>query len=147
MTDWKRVLDSLLEDSPDEPLITSRAHDTLGLPKLKKWSEGMVYAEWTFDERMGNSRGEVYGGFYAALGDTLSALAAMTVLKPDEIVKTTDLRVSYFRPMKEGVVHATAVVINRSRTTVHVEVDFKNSAGKLLAKAYATHQAVKPVQV
>lgn len=144
MTAWNKVLDSLLEDSPDEPLITSRAHDTLGLPKLKKWEKGMVYAEWTYDERMGNSRGEVYGGFYAALGDTLSALAAMTVLKPDEIVKTTDLRVSYFRPMKEGVVHATAVVINRSRTTVHVEVDFKNLDDKLLAKAYATHQAVKP---
>ncbi|WP_028314353.1 PaaI family thioesterase [Desulfatibacillum aliphaticivorans] len=144
MTDWNKVLDSLLEDSPGEPLITSRAHETLGLPKLKKWAPGMVHAEWAFDERMGNSRGEVYGGFYAALGDTLSAIAAMTVLKPDEIVKTTDLRVSYFRPMKEGVVHATAIVINRSRTTVHVEVDFKNLEDKLLAKAYATHQAVKP---
>ncbi|MBI9078015.1 MAG: PaaI family thioesterase [Desulfatibacillum sp.] len=144
MTDWKQVLDSLLEESPyEKPLITSPAFETLGLPMLKQWEPGRVYAEWSFDKRMANSRGEVYGGFYAALADTLSAIAAMTLLKPDEIVKTSDLRVSFFRPMKQGVVQGEASVINRSRSSVHVEVVFNNTEDKLLAKASATHQIVK----
>jgi len=144
MTDWKKVLDSILENSSHEkPLLTSKAYETLGLPRLKKWEPGDVLAEWAFDERMGNSRGELFGGFYAVLADEVSALAAMSVMKPNEIMKTLDLRVSFFRPLTEGIVKIRAFVLNRSGSAVHVEAEFHDQQGKLLAKAFAIHKTIE----
>ena len=60
MIDRQKVLDSAPDASlNDRPLITSRAHETLGLPRLKSWEPGRVISGWEFDERMSNSRGEL----------------------------------------------------------------------------------------
>ncbi len=136
----------MIDSTYEQPLINSRAYETLGLPRLKSWEPGRVCSEWVFDERMSNTRGELFGGFYAVLADGISALAAMTVMKPNEIMKTSDLRVSFFRPLNKGLVKIEGIVVNRSRSVVHVETTFKNDQEKILAKTTVVQAIVKMVK-
>ena len=142
--DWHNILDSALEKNikNGKTALKSPIFDNLGLPGLKSWEPGSVTAEWTVDPRMLNTRGELMGGFYGILADAVLALAAMTVLNKDEFFKTSDLRVSFFRPILKGVIKIKGSVINKSKSMIHLEAVFKNDQGKLLAKAMATQSIV-----
>ncbi len=142
--DWQNILDSALEKNikNGEVPLKSPIFETLDLPGLKSWEPGSVNAEWTVDPRMLNSRGELMGGFYGILADALLALAAMTVLNNDEFFKTSDLRVSFFRPIVKGVIKIEGRVINQSKSMIHLEGVFTNDQGKMLAKATATQSIV-----
>ena len=142
--DWHNILDSALEKNikNGETPLKSPIFENLNLPGLKSWEPGSVNVEWTVDPRMLNSRGELMGGFYGILADAVLALAAMTVLNKDEFFKTSDLRVSFFRPIAKGAVKIEGRVINQSKSMLHLEGVFKNNQGKLLAKATATQSIV-----
>jgi uncharacterized protein (TIGR00369 family) len=142
--DWHNILDSALEKNikNGETPLKSPIFENLGLPGLKSWEPGSVRAEWTVDPRMLNSRGELMGGFYGVLADAVLALSAMTVLNKDEFFKTSDLRVSFFRPILKGVIKIKGSVINKSKSMIHLEAVFKNDQGKLLSKATATQSIV-----
>ncbi len=125
--DWHNILDSALEKNikNGETPLKSPIFENLNLPGLKTWEPGSVTAEWTVDPRMLNSRGELMGGFYGILADAVLALAAMTVLNNDEFFKTSDLRVSFFRPILKGVIEIKGNVINQSKSMIHLEAIFQ----------------------
>lgn len=144
MLDWSEILDQALEEnSGGKPAIKSPAYENFGLPPLKSWEAGRVYTEWEIDSRMLNSRGDLMGGVYGVLGDAVLGLTAMTVLEGNEFFKTADLRISFFRPISKGIIRIEGIVVNRSRSLIHLEATFKNEEDKLLAKALAV-QAVTP---
>jgi uncharacterized protein (TIGR00369 family) len=87
------------------------------------------------EKRFLNSRGHVFGGYFGVLSDMTFCYTAMSVLNGNEGFITNDLRISYFRPASGGTLHIEGRVVNRTRQSVHMESDFKNSEGKLLTKA------------
>jgi len=58
----------------------------------------------------------------------------MTILKGDEGFSTSDLRITYFRPVSKGTLHIEGRVLHHSRKSVHVEALFNDEDGKLVAK-------------
>jgi len=134
---WTTILDQIVARSGSPPPFVR----TMGLPPIDRWEQGRIWARWTVDPKVFHNAGAVFGGFLSALADHMLGLVSMTVLKDDEMISTSDLRVSYFRPVKDGVLEIAAEVIHRGRRRLEVEVQFRQD-GKLAAKATATQVLV-----
>ena len=138
MNKWTELLDRLVahQRAPgegDPPFV-----QTLAVPYPDMWERGRVTLTWPVDERFLNERGVLFGGFLAALSDHALGLVTMSVLDEGEAFVTSDLRTSFFRPVKEGTLAIEAQVVHRSRNMVHAEVVSAGQDGKLVVKATAT---------
>ena len=77
---------------------------------------------WPVDARFINERGVLFGGFLAALSDHAMGMVTMSVLETGETFATSDLRVSFFKPVTEGTLAIEARMVHRSHNMVHTEV-------------------------
>ena len=134
MNRWSTLLDSIRDGTSTPPPCIR----TLKIPRIDGWERGRVWSHWTVDPEVFHERGAVFGGYISALADSELSLALATVLEDDEALTTADLRVSFFRPARAGVLRIEGRVVHRGRTMAHVEVDFTGEDGKLVAKATAT---------
>jgi uncharacterized protein (TIGR00369 family) len=107
----------------------------LGLGRLTRWSEGYVEKEWKvgpgFCTGDGTDQQALFGGYLAALADQVLTFAAMTVMDDKHAFKTSEVQVSFFRPITEGAVRIVGRVVNRSRTMFHVEAEFYRTTASL----------------
>jgi uncharacterized protein (TIGR00369 family) len=135
MTRWTELLDQLVAGAAGEPppFVT-----TLRLPPPSRWEPGCVWIDWQVDPGVLHERQAVFGGFIAALADSALSLCAMSVLKDDEAFTTSNLQVSFFRPVPLGRLQIEARVVHRGRTMIHVEATFTRADGKVAAVATAT---------
>ena len=136
MFQWSTILDAIVSgktNPEDFPSYTPCA-DYLEFPILKSWSEGKVLAEFPVSEKYHNSRGQLFGGYFGVLADMIFCFTTMTILKGDEAYSTSDLRVTYFRPVSKGTLRIEGRVLHHSRKSVHVEALFNDEDGKLVAK-------------
>jgi uncharacterized protein (TIGR00369 family) len=112
----------------------------LQLRLIDGYEPGRAWYDWEIDRRLLNSRGYLFGGHIAALADDMACYAALTVLPVGWSAITSDLRVSFFRPVHpdDGTLHMQGRVVNQSRSACHVECELtRTSDGKLIAKAFA----------
>ncbi len=116
--------------------------ETLNLPQLKAWLPGRTWTQWTVDPKMFHAGGAVFGGFLAALADQALGLVTMSVLEEGETFTTSDLRISFFRPVSRGSLHIEAQIVHRGRGMLQAEVVFTRDDGKVAGKATAT-QVIK----
>jgi uncharacterized protein (TIGR00369 family) len=134
MAHWHERLDQLVAGTAPKPPHV----ETLELPQIKGWLPGRVWTQWTVDPKLFHNGGAAFGGFLAALADQALGLATMSVLEDGEVFTTSDLRVSFFRPVARGSLHIEAQVIHRGRGMVQAEVVFTRDDGKVAGKATAT---------
>jgi len=109
----------------------------LRLPRPHAWEPGRVTTRWDVDPELMTPWGSIFGGYLAALADECAGLVALSVLEPGETFATNDLRLSPMRAVRDGPVTIEATVLHRGRSTIHVEVAFRDPGGALLAKASA----------
>ena len=144
MAVWGERLDQIVAgtNAPKPPFVLA-----LELPRLQGWLPGRVWARWVVDPRMFHLGGAVFGGYLAALADQVLGLATMTVLEDGEAFTTSDLRVSFFRPVARGSLHIEAQVVHRGHGMVHTEVVFTRDDGKIAGRATATQVLTRPPAV
>lgn len=133
------ILDHIVAGTSDKPPFV----DKLEIPKIDGWEPGRVWTHWPVNPQMFQVHGALFGGYLAALADSVLGLATLSTMNDDEIFTTSDLRVSFFRQVRSGTLNIEAKVVNRGRSMVHVEVEFHRDDGKLVGKASAT-QVVLP---
>lgn len=139
MTVWTDALDNIVAKAGDPP----PAVQALRLPGIEGWGPGHVWGSWKVDPDFFHGGGALFGGYLAALADSVVGLAMLSVLGDNEMFTTADLRISFFRPVSGGTLSFAAEVLNRGRRMAHVEVVFTNDDDKVVAKATAT-QVVMP---
>ena len=139
MTQWQEMLDSVVARSGSPP----PAVQTLKLPGIEGWGPGYVWGSWKVDSDFFHGGGALFGGYLAALADSIVGLACLSVLTDNEMFTTADLRISFFRPVSGGTLSYGGEVLNRGRRMAHCEVTFTNDEDKVVAKATAT-QAIIP---
>jgi uncharacterized protein (TIGR00369 family) len=100
---------------------------TLGLP----FAEALVTAGTT-----------VHGGAVASLIDTAGMVAAWSGGEvPDQLRgSTVGLTVSYLAPADGEDLEASATVLRRGRSIVHVDVDVRTASGAAVAKGLVTYK-------
>ena len=136
---WHNHLNALR----DGTLPLPPSAENLKLGRLDAWEPGRIEKTWVFQEDFRNRRGALFGGYLASLADQAAALAAFSVLEDSESFTTADLQISFFRPALDGPLKIVAMVVNRSRSLLHVEVEISGPDGRLVAKSRVV-QAVRP---
>jgi len=107
------------------------------LPVIDGFEDGHVWYDWTVDERFLNSNGHLFGGYLSALMDDVLGHVGCTVVPDEHVAVTSDLRVTYFRPLipRDGLARVEAKVVNQSRRQIFAEAQMMSNQTKLIAKA------------
>jgi molybdopterin converting factor subunit 1 len=104
---------------------------------------GHVRLEFCASEELLNPAGVVQGGFITAMLDEAMGPAALSELGPGFTVPTLELKVSFLRPVRPGIVVSDARVIHRGKSVVFTEATLTDEQGELLAKASGTARIVE----
>jgi uncharacterized protein (TIGR00369 family) len=93
-----------------------------------------------------NPMGTVHGGVFADVADAAMGIAFASTLAPGETFTTVELKMNYLRPVKEGMLIATAEVVHRGRTIGLVEASVLDGQGRLVAKVNSTCMVLRGEQ-
>ena len=130
-----------------DPELTAQARtsmplaETLGLEVVSATPEG-VHMRLGFHEGLCTAGGILHGGALMALADSAGAFCAFLNL-PDGSTGTATIesKTNFFRAVRDGHVDATSRLLHSGRTTIVVETDLHDAAGKHVARVTQT-QAV-----
>lgn len=96
--------------------------------------DGEAEIEMTVGERLHNAMGTVHGGILLDLADVAMGVAMATVATEGETFSTVSASIAYLRPVREGRLTAAARVIQRGRTTGHLECEVRDDDGRPVAR-------------
>jgi len=127
--------------------LTTRARasmplaETLGLEMVAASPEE-VHARLPWQERLCTAGGILHGGALMSLADAAGAYCAFLNL-PDGSTATATIesKTNFFRAVRDAHVDARSRPLHRGRTTIVVETDLHDGAGKHVARVTQT-QAV-----
>ena len=105
---------------------------------LKPVEPGRAVFEMEADERHHNPMGTLHGGVYCDLADAAMGYAYAATLGEGETFTTVELKINFFRPVRQGKLIAEARVVRAGANLGYVECDVKDGEGKLMARAAST---------
>ena len=105
---------------------------------LKAVEPGRAVFEMEINERLYNPMGTLHGGIYCDLADAAMGYAYASTLGEAETFTTVELKINFFRPVREGKLTAEARVVKAGSTLGYVECDLTDAQGKLVARAAST---------
>ena len=115
--------------------------EVLGL-ELIATSPDEVRARISWEERLCTAGGILHGGALMSLADAAGAYCAFLNLAEGAAgTATIESKTNFFRAVRDGHVVATSRPLHRGRTTIVVETDLHDAAGKHVARVTQT-QAV-----
>jgi uncharacterized protein (TIGR00369 family) len=110
---------------------------SLGQVRVITWENGRAEIEYEVGLHMCHSGGVAQGGFVCGWIDAAMAHASIS-LAPDMTPMSLELKVSYFAPVRPGLVVAEGWIERRGRSTCFAEGRLLDAAGAVLAKASST---------
>ena len=124
---------------PEFPIAPEHALDgALGF-ELLELGEDRATGRVAVTDRVRQPFGLVHGGAYAALAESLAAMATFRAVAGQGLAALgLSNHTSFLRPVLEGTVHADARRRHRGRTTWLWEVDFSDDEGRLCALSRVT---------
>jgi uncharacterized protein (TIGR00369 family) len=99
---------------------------------------GRAVFEMQADERHHNPMGTVHGGILCDLADAAMGFAYASTLGEGESFTTVELKINFFRPVRNAKLIAEANVLRAGTTLGYVECDVKDTDGKLVARVAST---------
>ena len=97
-------------------------------------SDGQAEAEMRASPELWNAMGTLHGGIFADLADVAMGFALATSTQDGETFSSAR-RLTFFAPVREGLLRARASVVRRGRTGGYAECTIETEAGVLVAKA------------
>lgn len=102
----------------------------------------VMKADWAAEHCTAN--GVLHGGYLMSMADTTGATLAVFNLSEGAITSTIESKTNFFRPVTEGEVTATATVIHKGRTTIVVQTDIVDAAGRHVTRTLQTQAVIAP---
>lgn len=128
MTIWTDRLDEIKAGVAEKPRVV----EILRLPDIISWQPGQVLTKWETDEDFFTTGGQLFGGYISALADQVLGHTAMTVLEDDHMFRTVQMNVTFYRPMRKGVLWISGKVTQKTRQAIHSNVEFRDVNGTIL---------------
>ncbi len=123
-----------MSDTAGDPL-----YETMSLVRIAEMNpEGRARLEYRARADMCHSGGVVQGGFVSGWIDAAMAHAAIAKNGPGVTPMTLELKVSFFAPVRPGLVIAEGWAVRNGRKTAFYEGHLLDEAGNVLAKASTT---------
>jgi 1,4-dihydroxy-2-naphthoyl-CoA hydrolase len=112
--------------------------EVLGLEVLSATGDE-VQARIAWQERLCTAGGILHGGALMSLADAAGAFCAFLNLPEGSTgTATIESKTNFFRAVRDGHVVATSRPLHRGRTTIVVETDVHDAAGKHVARVTQT---------
>ncbi|MZR30845.1 PaaI family thioesterase [Sneathiella litorea] len=130
--------------------LTQYLHDrmplcaTLGMKAEKMSPEEVVLTlDWT--PTLCTSAGILHGGVIMALADSAGGAAAFANLPEGATgTSTIESKTNFLGAVREGTITATAKPLHIGRSTIVIETEVRNDAGKLVGKITQTQTVLRP---
>ena len=103
-----------------------------------------VRARLAWSAHLCTSAGVLHGGVIMALGDTAGALCAFLNLPEGAATSTIESKTNFFRGVREGHVDAVSRPLHVGRSTIVVQTDIHDAAGKRVAQVTQTQAVLAP---
>ena len=114
-------------------------YETMGLHRIVEMNpEGRSRLEYIAKPGMCHSGGVVQGGFVTGWIDAAMAHAVIAVLGDDVTPMSLEIKVSFFAPVRPGLVIAEGWIERRGRKTAFLEGRLLDGDGNVLAKGTST---------
>jgi uncharacterized protein (TIGR00369 family) len=88
--------------------------------------------------------GALHGGVLMTLADSLGAVCDFLNLPDGAVTSTIESKTNFFRGVREGRVEATATPLHVGRSTIVVQTDVRDAAGKRAALVTQTQAVITP---
>lgn len=105
----------------------------LGLHIVER-GDGKSTLSVELQEHHRNSLGGAHGSVLFALADTGMGAALYTLLDPDETCVTIEVKINYFKSVREGTITCRSAVVHKGRSVANIEASIF-SGDILVAKA------------
>ncbi len=105
---------------------------------IKAIEPGHAIFEMEVDDRHHKPMETLHGGIYCDLADAAMGYAYAATLAEGETFTTVELKINFFRPVRQGRLTAEARVVKAGGTLGYVECDVTDQTGKLVARAAST---------
>lgn len=86
--------------------------------------------------------GVIHGGALMGFADSLGAICAFLNLPQGALTSTIESKTNFFRPVTRGTVHGTTTPLHVGRTTIVVQTDLRDDAGKRVALVTQTQAVI-----
>jgi acyl-CoA thioesterase len=94
-------------------------------------------------EELYNPHRVIHGGILYSMADTGMGAAVYPSLKTGELCATVEIKITYFKAVRNGSLECRSTVVNRGKTIASLESEILND-GTLVAKAYGTYSIFTP---
>ena len=112
----------------------------LGFEAVEAGPDAVVLqGSWT-EERC-TAAGVLHGGYLMALADSAAATLAFLTLPEGTTTPTIEAKTNFLAAVRDGTVTARAELVHKGRTTIVVQTDVADAAGRLVSRTLQT-QAV-----
>ena len=134
-------LNTALRENRPEDYLTD-AHREIGLRPVR-FSPGRSEWEWNATlSRVLNPFGYVAGGYLSVFADELLSSAIGSVMDEGEFATTAELKISFLKPVKKGVVTGAGKVLRKGQRVAFVEATITNEKDEVVATVSSTWTVV-----
>jgi uncharacterized protein (TIGR00369 family) len=128
----------------ETPLTSATGFPALLGLELLECTEQLVTARLAVRDELLQPFGQVHGGVYAAISETLASVGTMVVVVAQgSAAMGLSNQTSFLRPISSGTIHARALRRHRGRTTWVWDVEISDDEGRTCALTRMTI-AVRP---
>lgn len=125
---WKTSIDlELLNQSMKNTLS-----DFLGIYFSEVRNDALI-AKMNVEQKHLQPMGIMHGGASCVLAETIGSTAANFCVDPGKICVGLEININHLRPVKSGILTATATLLHLGRTTQVWDIKIHNEENKLVA--------------
>jgi uncharacterized protein (TIGR00369 family) len=128
------------EDSPYRPEVTN-VHDFLGIRTIEV-SNDRIVLELDVNANVHQPYGILHGGVSALLAEGAASIGGGVNVEPGQTVVGTELNISHLRPMRSGVLTATATPIRKGRSVQVWAIEMTDERGRTISVARCSMQVI-----
>ncbi len=115
--------------------------DLIGL-EFRKFERGYSQCFLQINEDHFNPHNVVHGGVLYSMADTGMGAALYSLLEKEELCATIEIKINYFKSVKDGILICDTKVIHKGKTIGVLESEILNE-DIIVAKAYGTFSIFK----
>ena len=111
--------------------------------RLESATADEVTASMAWRSDLCTTFGVLHGGALMSMADSAGAACAFLTLPPESTTSTIESKTNFFRGVRDGAVHSVTRPLHVGRTTIVVQTDITDDAGKRVAQVTQTQAVLK----
>ncbi len=132
---------SMTEDLAGHSPESTNVHDYLGVRTLRATPDEVVL-ELDVTPRVHQPFGILHGGVSALLAEGAASVGGSVSVESGQTVVGTELNISHLRPIRSGVLTATATPVRKGRSVQVWAIEMTDERGRVISVARCSLQVI-----